>query len=243
MPITGGLLVKWTALGATVGTLAVGAAQIATEAPRAVQAPTSSARPAARPRPGSVPGAARAVAAPATTLPGARGALADATADAPRDFVLADATADAPRDVAPTAPTAVVQREAIASTPAAALTRPAVPEAAPGLAGPRTVAPEAPAASGVPLDAETLAEEVKSVDRARAALAAGQAAQTLVVLDEYERRFRKRGFAPEALYLRMEAYTSLGRTAEARTAAERLLTNYPNSLHGARARAVLAKNP
>jgi hypothetical protein len=84
---------------------------------------------------------------------------------------------------------------------------------------------------------------VKSIDRARAALAAGNPAQALAVLDDYERVFRKRGFGPEALYLRMEAWASLGRTAETRAAAERLLASYPNSLHTARARAVLSKNP
>jgi outer membrane protein assembly factor BamD (BamD/ComL family) len=94
-----------------------------------------------------------------------------------------------------------------------------------------------------PIDADTLAAEVKSIDSARSALAAGKAAQALAVLDDYERLFRKRGFAPEALYLRMEACAALGRTAEARVAAERLLASYPNSLHSARARAVLSKNP
>jgi outer membrane protein assembly factor BamD (BamD/ComL family) len=81
------------------------------------------------------------------------------------------------------------------------------------------------------------------MDTARAALAAGRAAETLAVLDEYERRFRERRFAPEALYLRMEALVSLGQTAEAREAAERLLLSYPQSPHGARARFIVSKNP
>jgi hypothetical protein len=95
----------------------------------------------------------------------------------------------------------------------------------------------------VPLDVETLTEEVRNVDRARAALAAGRPAQTLAVLDEYERRFPQRRFAPEALYLRMEALVSLGRTVEARSAAQRLLASYPGTPNGARARAVLTKSP
>jgi hypothetical protein len=127
----------------------------------------------------------------------------------------------------------------------------AAPSAAPHItalvpAGPETrghSAGGAAAAPAAPADAETLADEVRSIDRARALLAAGRARQTLGVLDEYERRFRKRGFAPEALYLRMEASLALGRTAEARDAAERLLASYPKSLHGDRARTVLSQNP
>jgi outer membrane protein assembly factor BamD (BamD/ComL family) len=95
----------------------------------------------------------------------------------------------------------------------------------------------------VPLDVETLTEEVRQVDRARVALAAGRPAQTLAVLEEYERHFPQHRFAPEALYLRMEALMSLGRAAEARLAAERLLANYPGAPNGARARAVLTKSP
>jgi hypothetical protein len=104
-------------------------------------------------------------------------------------------------------------------------------------------APSAPPASGIPLDVETLTEEVRHVDRARAALASGRARETLAALDEYERRFPQRRFAPEALYLRMEAFASLGRTAQARAVAEQLLTSYPGTPNGARARAVLARKP
>jgi hypothetical protein len=95
-----------------------------------------------------------------------------------------------------------------------------------------------------PLDAERLAEEVRAVDRARSALAEGRAAESLTALDEYEARFGGRKFAPEALYLRMQALLSLGRKAEARSAAERLVRAFPKSPHTARARRVLAEaNP
>jgi hypothetical protein len=104
------------------------------------------------------------------------------------------------------------------------------------------------AASAVPVaptpaEVEALTEEVRQVDRARAALAVGRPAETLAALDEYERRFPQHRFAPEALYLRMEALASLGRTAQARAAAELLLATYPGTPNGARARAVLARNP
>ena len=96
----------------------------------------------------------------------------------------------------------------------------------------------------VPLDAERLAEEVRAVDRARSALAEGRAAETLSALDEYDARFVGRKFAPEALYLRMQALLSLGRKADARSTAERLVRAFPKSPHTARARRVLSEtNP
>ena len=210
-PLVAGVFAKWGAIGTLGGTLAVGIAEIATEAPAQV-APSPSLRAPSRLRPS----------------PGQPDA--------------------SPSRAAPTAPSASAAPPAPAfPTPLESTALPA-PNAA-GLAAPPRdhVAPfpasrDSAPASG-PIDADTLAAEVKSIDRARAALAAGKAAQALVVLDDYERLFRKRGFAPEALYLRMEAWAALGRTAEARAAAERLLTSYPNSLHTARARAVLSKNP
>jgi hypothetical protein len=141
---------------------------------------------------------------------------------------------------APAAPASPVQLESTAMPAAPNAARVAAPDRDPAAPFPPSH-DSAPASN--PIDADTLAAEVKSIDRARAALAAGKAAEALVVLDDYERLFRKRGFAPEALYLRMEAWTSLGRTAEARAAARRLLASYPNSLHTTRARAVLSKNP
>jgi hypothetical protein len=211
LPLTGSLFAKWTALGVTVATLAVGAATVATEAPPTARAPATSVVLTARP----LAGATQATAQPLMAPPDA----GEVTPHAPPANTSPDAT--------PVASTADRPREATKTPPAA----------------PRPTAPADVPASGAPLDAETLAAEVQSIDRARAALATGQATQTLAVLDEYERRFRHRGFAPEALYLRMEAWTALGRTAEARAAAERLLASYPNSLHGTRARAVLSKNP
>jgi hypothetical protein len=195
LPITGGVLAKWAAFGAAIGTLAVGAVKIATDAPRMAGAPASSVRPSAGARPGPV-APVPVLSAPKPAAPGV--AVPDITEPLPTS----------PGTRAPAAPHAAAD------------------------SGP------APAA---PLDAETLAAEVKSVDRARAALAAGKAERTLAELDEYERRFRRRGFGPEALYLRMEAFLSLGMTAQARDAAERLLARYPKSLHAARARAVLSK--
>lgn len=212
MPVMGGMFAKWAALGMLGGTLAVGIAEIASEA-RGPVAPSSPLRAPARLRssPGQPDSSPLRAAASAPTAPAAPPTLAS---PAPLESTAMPAAPNAAR----------------LATPHSDHAAPLLPSR-----------DSAPASS--PIDADTLAAEVKSIDRARAALAAGRAAQALAVLDDYERLFRKRGFAPEALYLRMEAWASLGRTAEARAAAERLLASYPNSLHTARARAVLSKNP
>lgn len=198
-PITVGLLAKWAAYGATLGTLSVGAATIARNPPWLAPAP--SVEPPAQLRPDSIR-VAPPVPDPAVVAPGSAGSVT----------------------------------EPVTAPPAGAA-------AAPASGMPLGAAPAAVAASDASLGAETLAAEVKTVDRARAALASGRAAQTLTVLDEYERNFSEGRFAPETLYLRMEAFVSLGRMAQARAAAGRLLTSYPNGPHSARARVVFTKNP
>lgn len=90
-------------------------------------------------------------------------------------------------------------------------------------------------------DAEHLAQEVALVDRARAALARGDATGALAALDEYEAGFSRRKFAPEALYLRMEALLRTGRSDAAHGVAEALVQSYPTSPHAARARQVLGE--
>lgn len=208
VPLLGGVFAKWAVLGTLGGTLAVGVAEIATEASRPV-APSPSPRTSARFQPSRVP-------PDASTL--------RAAPNAPETR---PAAAASPAPVGSTAMTAAPSASRLALS--------ARNHAAPF--------PTPADAASAAIDADTLAAEVESIDRARSALAAGKAAQALVVLDDYERLFRRRGFAPEALYLRMEACASLGRTAEARAAAERLLASYPDSLHSARARALVSKNP
>lgn len=116
----------------------------------------------------------------------------------------------------------------------------APPKRAP-VTAPRPPAVAAPVAEA-PIDAEKLAEEVRAVDRARSALASGRAAETLAALDDYERSGGRR-FAPEALYLRMQALLSLGKKAEAKATAERMIRTFPQSPHTARARRVLETIP
>jgi RNA polymerase sigma factor (sigma-70 family) len=128
------------------------------------------------------------------------------------------------------------------SPPARALP-PSTPtfRAGPPVAPERAVTHASPppsASASEPLD--PLAEELSFVDGARGALAAGQPLEALQALDRYDARPSRRGFASEALYLRMRALLALGRGDEARAVAGRLSSSYPNSPQAARARQVLA---
>jgi hypothetical protein len=125
-----------------------------------------------------------------------------------------------PRAISPTPPIASAEPPSSAETPA---TRDS--------ASPSASAAEAP---------DPLAEELSFVDGARGALAAGQPLAALQALDRYDAGPPRRGFASEALYLRMRALLALGRGEDARVVAGRLASSYPNSPQAARARQVLA---
>lgn len=101
----------------------------------------------------------------------------------------------------------------------------------------------APPGAAVPeaIPAETLAQEIAGIDRARSLLAAGRYAATSAALDDYERRFPKHHFNPEVLYLRMEAASGAGRAQEARRLAQRLLASYPASPQSEKAKQVLVR--
>jgi hypothetical protein len=92
-------------------------------------------------------------------------------------------------------------------------------------------------------DVAPLAAEVSFVDRARADLAAGKTAQALSALGDYERQFPDARLLPEVLFLQLETYERLGRTGEARRAAQRLVSGFPRSPHTARARELLNPQP
>jgi hypothetical protein len=84
-----------------------------------------------------------------------------------------------------------------------------------------------------------LAAEVAALDNARQALRASDAARTLDLLANYETTFPEGRMLPEALYLRLEAFTLRGDKSNAEAVARRILRVYPSSPHAARARAVL----
>lgn len=148
---------------------------------------------------------------------------------------------------AQSAPVAAPVPQPVAPVHVAAPAEPVV-EAAPVVARPKPVPVvqhrvATPPEDEAPVDAEKLAEEVRVVDRARSALAAGGATEALAALDEYDARMAPRRFQPEALYLRMQAQLALGRKAEARSTAARLVKSFPQSPHTARARRVLEAIP
>lgn len=131
-----------------------------------------------------------------------------------------------------------------APTNAAAPAEPPASSASPPARAPRIsevgAARSAPvgAAEEVVVDVDELAQETQLIERARAHVAAGRAAAALTALDEYESRFPVRRYAPEALYLRMNALLALGQHDAARRVAARLATSYPNSPHAVRAESV-----
>lgn len=125
---------------------------------------------------------------------------------------------------------------------------PVVTEAAPELAPSSVVAPalrpslpEPPSPLAETDPGAPLSAEVAFVDRGRGLLRAGRTVEGLALLESYEQQFSEARLLPEVLFLRLEACERLGRTAEARRVAERLLKGFPKSPHAARARKLLEK--
>jgi hypothetical protein len=83
-----------------------------------------------------------------------------------------------------------------------------------------------------------LSEQIDAIDRARAAITAGDGARATQLVDDYERRFPRGVFVQEAEVLRIEARVLRGDRAGAARAAERFLAAHPNSPHSARLRAL-----
>lgn len=123
-------------------------------------------------------------------------------------------------------------------TESASEAAPAPLERTPSSGNARTLQPSGRAPAHV--EAERLADEVRAIDEATRALNSGRARRALTLLDAYERRYAERRFAPEALYLRMEALINVGRPSEARSVANQLVNAYPTSPQAGRARAFLA---
>jgi hypothetical protein len=84
-----------------------------------------------------------------------------------------------------------------------------------------------------------LGEQVATIDRARAALAAGDAVQTLRMVDEYDRLFPNGILAQEATALRIEALLKQGNRDVAADLAHRFLTLHPTSPYAAWIRVAL----
>ena len=83
-----------------------------------------------------------------------------------------------------------------------------------------------------------LSDQIASLDRVRAALAAGDSSRAVQLVDDYERRFPRGAFFQEAEMLRIEALVREGNRDAASSAADRFLATYPASPHIARLRAL-----
>jgi len=121
------------------------------------------------------------------------------------------------RQPAPTADTAA--RRAIASTPISA--EPSAQQVPPAPRG------------------AMLSEELGALDRARLALAGGDARRALDELESYDRRFPSGRLQLEAEVLRIDALAKVGRKEAARSRAEAFLRRHPNSVLTTRVRAHL----
>jgi TolA-binding protein len=87
-----------------------------------------------------------------------------------------------------------------------------------------------------------LGDQVASIDRARAALAAGDAREAVAQTDDNEARFPHGSLLQEATVLRVEALLRLGDRSRAHEVGERFLAAYPTSPHAARVRQMLSPN-
>jgi hypothetical protein len=173
--------------------------------------------------------AALAVGVVATRRPPANPA-ADPPAHAGTSIVSIESTApgaSAPTPPAPlgVAPTADGTVEATSSTPRPVVAPPARGKA-PGAKAPLARAPgEATSA----IDSDSLAAEVQSLDVARRALASGDAATALALLDVHDRRFAQQALGPEAQALRIRALARGGDRAAAVAAYRAFAARNPKS--------------
>jgi hypothetical protein len=112
--------------------------------------------------------------------------------------------------------------------------QPVTNQALPESTSPQAQLPEAAAAEHA-----MLTEELGALDRARLALAKGDARRALDGLDGYDRRFPSGRLQLEAEVLRIDALARLGRKDAARQHAEAFLRRHPNSVLATRVRALV----
>lgn len=115
----------------------------------------------------------------------------------------------------------------------------AAAEVAPDGAPQKELAAPVPTTTDATDSDRAFAEELGLVDAARSRLRAGDAAGALRSATEYGRRFSAGRFAPEALFLLMQARLELGQRQNAADAARQIIERFPNSAQVARAREVL----
>ena len=105
------------------------------------------------------------------------------------------------------------------------------------VAGQRPAATTQANALGSASPAMDVHAEVLLIAEAHRALQAGNASDSLVLLDEHARRFPTGAMAEERDAARVAALCALGRVVEGRTAAAAFLRDFPGSPHASRVRA------
>jgi hypothetical protein len=131
--------------------------------------------------------------------------------------------------VAPVAPTAEALREPAAPAPAAPeLAAPS----APGKLKPSAPleAPPSPSVGGFGDEPPrtSLVDEQRIIESVRAAVAQGDVHAALAQLDDYDRRYSRKQFGPEALALRVQAVAAAGELYLARSLAKDFEQRYPH---------------
>jgi hypothetical protein len=86
-----------------------------------------------------------------------------------------------------------------------------------------------------------LAEQIQAIDAARAALAQGDYARGITLVDDYDRLHPNGVLEQEATLLRIEALMKSGDEARARDVASRFLAAHPKSAHAAKVRGLIEK--
>jgi len=133
----------------------------------------------------------------------------------------------------PTTPSSV-KPSASAARPSAAAALPAVASAlaeqppapqAPSSTASTPSAPRGRASSPV----ADIQDQITLVDAARTALSNGASNRALELLRQYQTKYAAGSFRPEAAALKIEALAKLGRTREARTLAERFISEHRGS--------------
>ena len=128
----------------------------------------------------------------------------------------------------------------VVSPPAAT----ALPSSAPPSAPPPVVRAVAPSITPSASAGSTSTAELALLDQARGAIADGDPARGLSILEGYRTRFPHGVMAPEATMLRIEALVNAGDRAAAKRAGDAFLQANPTSPYGARIRSLLgASNP
>ena len=151
---------------------------------------------------------------------------------------------------APSAPSALspspVRAPAVRRDPEPSPSAPAEPAPA-ETASASAIAPAAVAVTSLPRptvsSTGSLAEELGTLERARAFLAAEQPAMALQVLDAYARQFPHGAMGSEADVLRVEALFKAGDRPAAERAAGGFLRDHPGSPYASRVRSLLGANP